>query len=71
MVTSSAHELAYLIGNGEAYLKLRREVAPQAIDAFVVPVVAESKSKVLWYAEIRSRDNRHVRLLKDVACQFF
>ena len=54
-------ELGSLRGDGEACLKLRREVAPQAIDALVVPVVAESESKVLWYAEICSGDNRHVR----------
>jgi hypothetical protein len=56
-----------LIGNGEAWLKLRREVTLQAIDTFVVPVVAEGESKVLWYAEICSRDNRHMRPQKDVA----
>ena len=59
------------IGDCGARLKLGREVSPQAIDAFGVPVVAESEPKVLRYAEIRSRDNRHVRPVKDVARQLF
>ena len=57
------------LGKIDIRLKLRSEIAPQAVDAFVVSVVAERESKVLRYAEIGSGDNRHVRSVEDVEGQ--